>query len=291
MNMRLAIGVLVKDGASYVEKNIITFRDICSKCASVVDFYITENDSVDGTRDILQNMMDNGHLKLIDSITLDGKHSIDLCGAGELYNCDARVNRLAMLRQRVLRNVLSSGVSYDYFCVLDIDFIAIDAAELVSVFEYMQNNPSVDGMFGMSVHETNLECVYDLSAMGFWNTMHLYIPFSRYVRVTTGFGGVGVYRTSSISQDATYTTNDWKRIDDITGKHLHKLFSSNEHSVFNINFEHLLIDTQFRPVYSGTCTHPMLFNMPRWRMCIAVIFAILIAIIVWASARFVQTMS
>ena len=76
--------------------------------ASTVHFYVTENDSVDGTREILQDLRQTGYIQYLDSITLDGKSSVQLCEKEVLYNCDARVERLGMLRQRVLDAVLNS---------------------------------------------------------------------------------------------------------------------------------------------------------------------------------------
>ena len=65
-------------------------------------------------------------------------------------NCAKRVRRLAYIRQRGLDAVISSGIAYDYICMLDMDFIKFDEEGLDDMFMHMEKHVDVDAIFGMS---------------------------------------------------------------------------------------------------------------------------------------------
>jgi len=222
--MKIAFVFIVKDGEKYLEKNLNTIKKYNQ------DIYAVENNSVDNTKIILR---DSG-IKNVITLDLDKKHSTELCTKGEEWNCSKRVRRLAYIRQKGIDAVINSGVTYDYVCMLDMDFIDYDEKNLIDMFQYMETHKDVDGIFGMSKEGNGLP--YDTGPV---YPKHKLLPIitklNKYVRVDSAFSGFGIYRYSSIwDSGAKY---DYKHINDI------------EHIHFNKNFNKLIVDTQFNPRY------------------------------------------
>ena len=222
--MKIAFVFIVKDGEKYLEKNLNTIKKYNQ------DIYAVENNSVDNTKIILR---DSGIKKVV-TLDLDNKHSTELCT--KEVNCSERVRRLAYIRQKGIDAVINSGITYDYICMLDMDFLDYDEKGLDDMFQYMEHHKDVDGIFGMSVGDGEFRFPYDMGAV---KPLHKLIPIitklNRYVRVDSAFSGFGVYRYSSIWEfGAKY---EYKYINDI------------EHVYFNNNFNKLIVDTHYNPVY------------------------------------------
>jgi hypothetical protein len=222
--MKIAFVFIVKDGEKYLEKNLNTIKKYNQ------DIYAVENNSVDNTKIILR---DSGIKKVI-TLDLDKKHSTDLCTKEVNWNCSERVRRLAYIRQKGIDAVINSGITYDYVCMLDMDFIDYDEKGLIDMFQYMETHRDVDGIFGMSKEGNGLP--YDMGAV---KPTHKLIPIisklKRYIRVDSAFSGFGIYRYSSIWD--TGAKYDYKHINDI------------EHVHFNNNFNKLIVDTHYNPRY------------------------------------------
>jgi len=223
--MKIAFTFIVKNGGRYLERNLEQIKKFNQ------DIYVVENNSTDNTKTILQN----ANIKNVLSLNLkDGRFSTSLCKRRK--NCLKRIRRLAYLRQKVLDSVLNSGIDYDYMCMLDMDFLKFDSDHLINMFEYMEQNKDVDGMFGMSFATHYLTMPYDIGAVKpMYKIPQIGLKLSRYVRVKSAFSGFGIYRYSSIIKNSA--SYDIKYIDDI------------EHIYFNSHFNKLIVDTYFNPMY------------------------------------------
>ena len=221
--MKIAFVFIVKDGEKYLEKNLNTIKKYNQ------DIYAVENNSTDNTKIILR---DSG-IKNVITLDLDKKHSTELCT--KEVNCSERVRRLAYIRQKGIDAVINSGVTYDYVCMLDMDFLDYDEKGLIDMFQYMETHKDVDGIFGMSVDD-GIGLPYDMGAV---KPVHKLVPIisklKRYIRVDSAFSGFGIYRYSSIWD--TGAKYEYKHINDI------------EHVHFNNNFNKLIVDTHYNPKY------------------------------------------
>jgi len=223
--MKIAFTFIVKDGGRYLERNLERIKNFNQ------DIYAVENNSIDNTKTILNN----ANIKNVIYLDLDdGRFSSSLCKGRR--NCLKRIRRIAYLRQKVLDSVLNSGINYDYVCMLDMDFLDFNSEHLGNIFEYMEQNRDIDGMFGMSFATHYLNIPYDIGAVKpMYKIPQIAFKFSRYIQVKSAFSGFGIYRYSSIlKKSAKY---DIKYIDDI------------EHIYFNSHFDKLVVDTHFNPLY------------------------------------------
>lgn len=226
--MRVAFIFIVKDGEKYIERNINLLKRHGG------DIYAVENNSIDDTKNILRR----ANIKKVVTLDLDGAHSTDLCtNQEEDFNCTERVRRLAYIRQQGLNAVMNADVEYDYVCMLDMDFLDYDASGLDDMFAFMEKNKDVDGIFGMSVVKVGPVGVpYDLGALKpITKVPGVVLKLKRYIEVDSAFSGFGIYRFSSI-----YNGYDYKHIKDI------------EHVDFNKQFNKLVVDTHFNPLYESS---------------------------------------
>jgi len=224
--MKIAFIFIVKDGEQYLERNLNLLK------RHNQDIYAVENNSTDDTKNILKN----SNIKQVTTLNLDKNHSLELC-KNERINCTERVRRLAYIRQQGLNSVIASGINYDYVCMLDMDFVKYDENGLNDMFTYMEEHQDVDAIFGMSVQTLYGGIPYDTAAIKpLYKVLPIIFKFNRYVEVDSAFSGFGVYRFSSIYN--TKATYDYQNITDI------------EHIQFNSNFNKLIVDTKFNPVYN-----------------------------------------
>jgi hypothetical protein len=246
--MKIAFVFIVKDGEKYLEKNLNTIKKYNQ------DIYAVENNSTDNTKIILR---DSG-IKNVITLDLDKKHSTELCT--KEVNCSERVRRLAYIRQKGIDAVINSGITYDYVCMLDMDFLDYDEKGLIDMFQYMEEHRDVDGIFGMSVDD-GIGLPYDMGAV---KPIHKLIPIisklKRYVRVDSAFSGFGIYRYSSVwDSGAKY---EYKHINDI------------EHVHFNNNFNKLIVDTHYNPKYISLFEDKL-----KWILIITVLILIIVYLI------------
>jgi hypothetical protein len=227
--MKIAFICIVKNGADYIKNNI----EILHRTNH--DIYIVENNSVDGTKEILQRLKGDGIVKNITTLDLDQQDAMSFCDYNINAICKKRVRRLAYIRQQGLNSVLQSGISYDYICVADLDFVYVDLDGFVDMLDYMESNKNVDGIFGMSVIR-GINLPYDYGPI---KPLHKIVPIclklNRHVTVKSAFSGFGLYRTSSILK--TSANYDYENITNI------------EHIYFNSHFDKLVVDTHFNPIY------------------------------------------
>jgi hypothetical protein len=226
--MKVAFIFIVKDGEAYLQQNINLLKRHGG------DIYAVENNSVDDTKNILAG----AGIKKVITLDLDNMNSTDLCTSpDEDFNCTKRVRRLAYIRQKGLEAVMESGIPYDYVCMLDMDFVEYDASGLDEMFAFMEKNPEVDGIFGMShVKVGPLRVPYDLGALKpITKVPGVVFKLNKYTEVDSAFSGFGIYRCSSIRHGY-----DYMHIKDI------------EHVDFNKQFNKLVVDTHFNPLYESS---------------------------------------
>lgn len=244
---------IVKDGAEYLEANLDSLITFARRFAHH-DVFVAENDSTDATRSILQRALDAGNITACEMLTLDGVSSLELCADGEEWNCTRRTRRLAYLRDKALALACASPVNYEYLVMLDMDFVSFDPTALFELFLYMRDHPQVNGMFGMSVTEGG--GAYDTGALitddaaDFDDVQYFR---KRYVPVRSAFSGFGVYRHSELQRvNASYRPET-----------VHEI----EHIRFNGQLSHLVVDTNFRPVYeraSRNNIRPLMKKVKVW---------------------------
>ena len=250
-NMKIAFIGIVKNGADYIQRNIEIIRYLHQ------DIYIVENNSTDGTKEILQRLKNKGTIKNVTTLDLDQRDAISFCDYNINALCTKRVRRLAYIRQQGLDSVLQSGIKYDYVCMLDLDFIHVDIHEFVDVVRYMESNKQVDGMFGMSIID-GIHLPYDYGAIKpIYKILPVYFKIKRYITVDSAFSGFGLYRMTSIQE--TGARYDYENIIYI------------EHEHFNSYFNNLIVDTHFRPIYSISQS-----NISRTRCILISVFCILL---------------
>ena len=231
--MKIAFIGIVKDGESYIQKNIEYVHTLGH------DIYIVENNSKDDTKNILKHLEQRGTVKKNITLDLDNTSALDLCYNESLNDlCPKRVRRLAYIRQHGLDYVLkSSHINYDYICAIDLDFISFDKQKFMDMVAHLEQNKNVDGIFGMSNYTFLFDLPYDYKAVRPYSALPcIFLKFKKYVKVDSAFSGFGIYRTSSIIKTGA-------RYDYETIKHI-------EHVHFNSYFDNLVVDTQFNPKYN-----------------------------------------
>lgn len=256
--MKVAFVGIVKDGEAYLPRNLDRLGELGQ------DVYIVENNSVDGTKEILKDYETRGVLKKVVTLDLDGRNALSLCTFDTL--CSERVRRLAYIRQQGLDAVMQSGIPYDYVCAVDLDFVSFDRDALMDMFGHMETHGDVDCMFGMSYASEYMP--YDVSAVKpRYTLVPIYFETSRYVPVSSAFSGFGIYRVSSILR--TGARYDYETITYV------------EHVHFNSYFDKALVDTQFKPVYEID-SYGQALNI-RWGLIMCAL--LLMVVVVFVSAR------
>jgi hypothetical protein len=232
IDSKIAFCFIVKDGEKYLDRNIKRIINLGEKCKDYKIFY-AENDSQDKTIEILESFQHTTDRIGGISITLDGKHSTELCRNFESYNCKSRVQRIAYMRNRVL-NLAKQWQECDFLIMLDLDFVDFDNKAFFQMFDIIHKNNAINGIFGMSVTERNTSCLYDIGAIRpYYKVIDIFFQ-KTLVPVSSAFSGFGIYRMKSI-------------ID----KEYNEKTNSIEHVEFNKQIKNLYVYSKFRPIYEG----------------------------------------
>jgi hypothetical protein len=261
--VKVAFCFIIKDGESYLEKNINKIINFGNKYTKEFKIYYAENDSVDSTKIILSNIKNKYNNIYGKHLKLDGKHSTQLCTKlFEKYNCSNRTRRLAYLRNIVL-NLAKKWKEADYLFMLDLDFVEFNEKELYNMFNIIKYNKNIDGIFGMSVTKHKRNCLYDLGAVTPIYKKLFIMNQYKMVKVNSAFSGFGIYRMKLIiNKNLKYNikTNNIEHID------------------FNKNFNNLYVYTLFRPVYEGQCFYKY-FIGKKFKICCLLLLLFIIIII------------
>jgi hypothetical protein len=229
---KVAFCFIVKDGRKYLKKNLNKIINLGNTYFDEYRIYYAENDSTDGTIEILQtfkNKYDNIHGT---HLKIDGLHSTKLCENDTNFNCSKRTRRLAYLRNIVL-NEAKKWNDCNYLIMLDLDFVDFDQKQFIKMFNIINNNPNFDGIFGMSVNQDNYP--YDVGAITPSNKIYFILCEIKLVKVSSAFSGFGIYKMKSIKNiQYNIKTNDIEHID------------------FNKQLNNLYVYTLFKPKYQGS---------------------------------------
>jgi hypothetical protein len=233
---KIAFCFIVKDGDSYLEKNLDILIELGNLYFKEFKIFYAENDSKDNTINILKNYKNKYSNIYGEHLLLDGKHSTELCNNTE-YNCKNRTRRLAYLRNIIL-NMAKQWKECDYMIMLDLDFVDFDKNEFYNMFNIIDDNKNINGIFGMSVTKNNNDCLYDIGAIKPYKKLSYIKNENLIINVDSAFSGIGIYRMKLlIDNNIEYNikTNDI------------------EHIEFNKNINNLYVYSLFRPIYEGTC--------------------------------------
>ena len=229
---------IIKDGEDYIEKNLKKIIDFGNSYFNEYRIYYAENDSKDNTVKILENFKHNYSNIYGTHLKLDGLHSTELCKKNEI-NCSNRTRRLAYLRNITL-NQAKKWNKCDYLIMLDIDFIDFNEFELKKMFDHINTNHTINGIFGMS---KSYNIPYDVGAVKPAYKMINILYETELVKVSSAFSGFGIYRMKSI-KNIEYNVNT----------------NNIEHIDFNYNLNNLYVYTYFQPKYDYTYFYTLLFR-------------------------------
>lgn len=249
---RLAICFIVMNGSAYLDRNLRRiYEDIAHRCIEYRIEYV-ENDSTDTTRDILCRYAKEDPTRFNgEMLSLDGVHSEDLCNDSVDHNCRKRTDRLAMLRNIVLKRGMRWREATALLMV-DMDFVTFEPEQLYAMSSVFHDVATEDegeptqlsAIFGMSVYDGTQSMepmiLYDTGAIRprhklvpvWWNTC---VMTPTIVRVASAFSGFGLYRMRVLRS----TNVEYKRDPD-----------GIEHIAFHRSIPGTLaVYTGFRPVY------------------------------------------
>ena len=155
-----------------------------------------------------------------------------LCKNEFAYNCKKRTQRLAYLRNIVLEQA-KLWSECDYLIMLDMDFISFDKKEFKNMFNIINTNHNIDGIFGMSVNKNKQ--FYDIGAIRPKNKILNLFLNNNLIKVSSAFSGFGIYRMKSI-KNIKYNTKT----------------NNIEHIDFNKKLNNIYIYLPFKPMYEGS---------------------------------------
>lgn len=218
LNRSVIVGLLARDCKDAIVRNKPKIEKLCS---FFEDYHIVvvENDSTDGTQEVLQNWADENSRVVVDSFNDHSEHLTD--------SSFERISHMVLLRNRLLDDIRQLPAP-DIVVMMDVDIYDFDVEGLG---DSIRQAPA--GWGGLMA---NGRCVlpdhrflkyqydqYALMAIGeemshmhmdMFTTRHLFrrgrmldqlVQRCNYVSVNSAFGGIGVYRYEAI-KSAKYHT-------------------------------------------------------------------------------------
>lgn len=202
-NIDVGILSLTRNSSNTLEKNI---ERVCSLGFSK-SFYIYENDSTDGTQDILEKLKKNPEIDFNYRSEILNRRQY-----GATRHPDRTV-RLAEYRNDCLEYARENFSQKDYILVIDLDFSFYSLAGVYHTLSFLEDT-HIDAMAGFSFEPkkiqdkivlwnydswafrlnawTNWYDYCDIAAwFGFWTPMQ----GSKPIRVNSAFGGSCIYKT------------------------------------------------------------------------------------------------
>lgn len=229
----------IKKGFSHVENKKIVFGGLCinihDKIPDLIKrieqlgsffkeykFVVFENDSTDGTRELLEQY-DN--VILVPCGTEDEEEDKN-CKLNEKpavshgSSSSKRMEKMSNYRNRLLKFIIEYFNNYDYVCFMDLDLVgSIDIRGFIHSFGYQWDCISAQGLHGV----LGIPMYYDTFAykdenlhVNSGNKMNMTtisIKASRHkvgdlpYKVKSGFGGLAIYQMDSI-RNIDYTPKD-----------------------------------------------------------------------------------
>ena len=245
---KIVIGFMIRNGEEYLEKNLDKIIDFFNKYVNNYEIIYIENDSNDNTNKILNNFKNKYKNISGENLILNNDFSTKLCNKGDGYNCNKRTRFLASLRQKLLDKVIKDFNHFDYYLLLDFDFIHFDEKELLKFLLIFTIN-NYDGIFPISLNSkcldntkkinyNNDKCsIYDYGAINnsiIKNRSIRHIQNNKIEKVKSAFSGFGLYSIKSIiKKNAKYNLK----------------CNTIEHIDFNKKFKKLYMYHSFTPIY------------------------------------------
>jgi hypothetical protein len=223
---KIAFLGLCRNVSDCLEKNVHTMNSLGLES---VKFYVYENDSKDGTQDVLKKLSESKDLEFNYK-----SETLNRVQYGTVKNTD-RVTKLAEYRNHCLEYAKQNFSEMDYICVIDLDFMDFSTDGFYHTISYMEEDQNIDAMAGFSyepkqmngiVFAWNYDCwafrwhnwedtakYYDerkFSSMlwfGFWQPLIGSPP----IAVNSAFGGYCVYKTDKFLK-GQYTGEDCEHV-------------------------------------------------------------------------------
>ena len=218
LNRSVIIGLLARDCKDSIVRNKPRIEKFCS---FFEDYHIVvvENDSNDGTQEVLRDWAEENNRMVVDSFT---DHSERRADSG--YD---RISYMAWLRNRPLDDIRQLPAP-DVVVMMDVDLYDFDVEGLLDSIcrapedwgaltangrMMLPNHRYLKAQFDQYAYLANDEDLCDMN-YGMFTTRHLYrrgrelneaVQMYDYYPVHSAFGGVAVYRYEAI-KDLTYQT-------------------------------------------------------------------------------------
>ena len=234
---RVACCFLVRNGATYLERNVAAIEAALAGGVDKLRFFYIENNGSDATRTILDLLgADRPGRFEGEQLELSGESSVELCRGAASYNFQATTSFLASLRQRVLERALG-WEECTAVLMLDLDMVRFESVDPLRLLRLIERT-GADGAFGMSVVDgcDGPACYYDTGALRASERANRRIADGQVAAVRSAFSGFGMYSAASLR---------------CTGAHYDTKADGIEHLAFNRVLGHLVVDGSFRPVYVG----------------------------------------
>ena len=262
-----AFTFLARNGETYLAENLVFVdRELLAKCVDWRVFYV-ENDSTDGTREILQNFARTHRGRVQgEHLSLSQKHSTELCPKHNL-NCLARTQLLGSLRNRLVRNALS-WENVELLVMMDVDFFRFDPMLFWRMYTDVLFPLDAYGVFGLSKFSSEAQdscksqpfgCeVYDYGAIVPQDLLAEIIrardKLGSVFPVLSAFSGLGIYRASAVrAHRPDYLIgNVSEQLENIGDDSRNRqAWGLIEHISFNLCLSRLYLYPNFQPEYGG----------------------------------------
>lgn len=179
--------------------------------------FVYENDSIDGTKDLLQQWHQNDpqkiHVSLNDNDSTKTIPSSNLVNGVNPFFSHRRIDKMAMLRNSYMEYIEKQKWEADYLIVVDLDVARICLDGILSSFESKQEWDAVTA-FGYSIGPNLKRRYHDTYALTLFgeedypqteqkvgSLAGLYSVIKGYgtwMRVFSAFGGLSIYRYEAV---------------------------------------------------------------------------------------------
>lgn len=215
-NSKIIICSIVRDAEKGLKRNIPVIDDLCR---NFKDFRIIvyENDSKDGTKDLLQEWHEKDqeriHVSLNEtdpSKTIPSAKSVP--GVNPFFS-HKRIDKMARLRNMYMEYVDNHGWEADYLAVVDLDVAQLYLENILSSFNSEKEWDAVCA-FGYSTSPRLKRRYHDTYALTLWDEKdepqteqkikEMADRFGtlkaedEWIRVASAFGGIAIYRFEAV---------------------------------------------------------------------------------------------
>jgi hypothetical protein len=205
---RMVIGCTCRNIANNLPNEIVRLETI-GQCFKDYRIIIYENDSSDGTRDLLLKWAGQNHRVEILSCCEEGSCDCilrlpNLYNIGKTHDSQERIEKMRIFRQRVLFHAQQMYGDFDYFLVRDMDLIG---AIYLDGFLTSFANDEWDSLAYIGSHDSYNQ---HTGVRGFLQFQRMHTNYIRdhpidniWFKCRSGFNGMAVYQMRSI-QNAMY---------------------------------------------------------------------------------------